>query len=71
MNDVFLPEDCDAESSNGAVEDADVDEVLEREAGRSAEAAEADRSRGQITQNDNLGAEEEANNFVYKIIMTQ
>ena len=57
-----MPEHCDAESSDGAVEDADVDEVLEREAGRRAEATEA-RSAGQA-QNYNLGAEEEANNFV-------
>ena len=46
-----MPEDGDPQSPDGAVEDADVDKVLEDEAGHNAEV-----HSGQA-QNDNLGAE--------------
>ena len=46
-----FPEDSDPQSSDGAVEDADIDEVLEDEAGHRAEV------HSRQAQNDNLGAE--------------
>ena len=52
----ILPEYGDPQSPNGAVEDADVDEILEDEARRRAQA-----HPGQA-QYDNLGAKE-ANHF--------
>ena len=54
--DNILPEHGDPQSPNGAVEDADVDEILEHEARRRAQA-----HPGQA-QYDNLGAKE-ANHF--------